>query len=155
MIIETREDDDHALVAGLAPRGLRAADSPVADPPVLAMLCGLAARIRGSFTPASWLIVEDGELVGMCSITHAPKDGVVDIGYGVAPTRQRRGIASRAIGDVVAWAMADPRVRRLTADTATGNGASQQVLERNGFVAMGERVDAEDGPLIYWQRDCV
>ncbi|MDF0544533.1 GNAT family N-acetyltransferase [Sphingobium sp. H39-3-25] len=154
MIFETTKEDDQALVAGVSPRGLRAADSPVAEAAVLNMLCDLAARIRADFAPASWLIVEEGELVGMCSITRPPCDGGVDIGYGIAPTRRGCGIAGRAIGEVVTWAVADPRVRRLTAETGTDNIASQRVLARNGFAVVGERVDDEDGPLICWQRDC-
>ena len=115
------------------------------------MLAGVAARVGESFSPASWLIVEDGEVVGMCSVTRPPSEGVIDIGYGIAPTRQNRGCASRAIGDIVAWARTSPDVRAITAETGIANVASQRVLERNGFVRVGERVDDEDGPLICWR----
>jgi RimJ/RimL family protein N-acetyltransferase len=42
-------------------------------------------------------------------------------------------------------------VALVSAETRVDNIASQRVLERNGFVQIGERVDAEDGPLICWQ----
>ena len=115
------------------------------------MLAEVAERVRETFSPASWLIVEDGEVVGMCSITRPPSGGVIDIGYGIAPTRQNCGFASGAIGDIVAWARTAPNVQAITAETSVANLASQRVLERNGFVRVGERVDDEDGPLICWR----
>lgn len=52
---------------------------------------------------------------------------------------------------MLAWAGADQRVGLVSAETSAGNVASQRVLERNGFVRTGERVDEEDGQLICWQ----
>jgi RimJ/RimL family protein N-acetyltransferase len=154
MIIETTAEDYSDLIAGRAPRGLRLADSPIADQAILHMLADVAARVSAGFTPAAWLIVEDDEVAGLCSITRPPTERLIDIGYGVAPTRQDRGIAGRAIGALLDWARADPRIDLVTAETATANLASQRVLERNGFVPYGERVDEEDGPLIRWRYDC-
>jgi len=87
----------------------------------------------------------------MCSITHPPREGVIDIGYGVAPSRQGRGIAGRAIRDVVGWARGRPEVHGITAETSLANLASQRVLAGAGFVRVGERLDAEDGALICWR----
>ena len=150
MIIETDAADYVALLDGRAPRGLTLADSPIAPPEVLQMLAGLEERIRATFAPASWLIVEEGAVVGLCSITRPPDGGSIDIGYGIAPDRQRRGNATRAIGSVVEWARATPHVTAITAETALDNLASQRVLERNGFERVSERFDAEDGQLICW-----
>nr|WP_294813213.1 GNAT family protein [uncultured Sphingomonas sp.] len=150
MIIETEAADYAALLDGRAPRGLTLADSPIAPPEILQMLAELAERVSATFAPASWLIVEDGAVVGLCSITRPPEGGSIDIGYGIAPDRQRRGSATRAIGAVVEWARAAPNVTAITAETALDNAASQRVLERNGFERVGERFDAEDGQLICW-----
>lgn len=150
MIIETDAADYAALLDGRAPRGLTLADSPIAPPEILQMLAGLAERVRATFAPASWLIVDDGEVVGLCSITRPPEGGSIDIGYGIAPGRQRRGIATRAVGAIVAWARATPHLTAITAETALDNLASQRVLERNGFERVNERFDAEDGQLICW-----
>ena len=151
MIIETTAADYAALLNDRAPRDLALADTPIAAPEVLRMLAELADRVAAAFAPASWLIVEHGEVVGLCSITRPPQGGSIDIGYGIAPSRRRRGIATRAIGAIVAWGRAAPQVATITAETAIGNIASQQVLVRNGFVRTGERFDAEDGQLICWQ----
>lgn len=151
MIIETTAADYAALLNNRAPRGLALADTPIAPPEIMEMLASLAARIGASFAPASWLIVEQREIVGLCSITRPPEAGCIDIGYGIAPSRQRRGIMTRAINAVVEWARATREVRAITAETAIDNIASQQVLARNGFQRVGERFDAEDGPLICWR----
>lgn len=153
MIIETNEEDYSCLIDGRAPRDYRLADSAIAPLEILKMLAGVAAGIRAQFQPASWLIVEDGEVVGMCSITKPPSGGVVDIGYGIAPSRQRRGIASRAIGDVVRWAKERPDVSVVRAETSVENLPSQRVLVRNAFQSAGARVDDEDGPLICWRHN--
>ena len=154
MIHPVSSTDLHALAAGHGVGTIHPADSPLATPEILTMLADIAAQIEAHFTPAAWLMVEDDEAVGLCSIKARTADGSIDIGYGVAPTRRRRGAATRAVGDVVAWARADPRVRRLTAETLPEPGPSSRTLAANGFAQIGERIDPEDGRVWRWQRDC-
>ncbi len=153
MLIEATTEDFAALLRGEAPAPLRLCDSDLAPPEVLAMLAELADKIRMLLRPAAWMIVEDGEVVGLISPTGPldPADRSLRIGYGVAPTRQGRGAATRAVADVAAWARADKRVLALTAETSVDNPASQTVLARNGFQVVSERVDDEDGPLLCWR----
>ncbi len=151
MILETTKDDYARLMLGLGPRDLDLADTPIAPPAIIEMLAGVASCVWATFSPASWLMVESGEVVGLCSVTRPPEHGVVDIGYGVAPSRRGRGHASHAVGDIVAWAKQRAGVTALTAETSSTNLASQRVLSRNGFVQTGKRLDEEDGPLICWR----
>lgn len=155
MLIEAKAQDFAALLRGEAPAPYRLCDSPLAPQEVLAMLAQLADGIRRVFSPAAWMIVEDGEIVGLISPTQPldAADRSLRIGYGVAPTRQGRGVAGRAVAGLAAWAKADDRVHALTAETSVDNLASQAVLTRNGFQAVGQRVDDEDGPLICWRLD--
>src|SRR5690349_10061088 len=104
MIIEATASDFEALLTGIAPRDLRlVSDSLLAPTDVLKMLADLADEIRPSFAPSAWLIVVEDEIVGLCSVTRVPDGGDIHIGYGVAPTRQGRGHATQAIGDLLAW----------------------------------------------------
>jgi RimJ/RimL family protein N-acetyltransferase len=153
MLLEACEDDFADLIAGKAPRGLAIPDSAIAPAPVLHMLSEVAQSVRGTFTPVAWMIVEQGEVVGLCSITKPVECGRIDIGYGIAPTRQGRGIATNAISSVLEWAQNDDRVHAVTAETAIDNLASQRVLEHNGFIRIGERHDDEDGDLYCWKVD--
>ena len=152
MIVEAEAGDFRALIAGQPPRGLALPEGEVAPLATLEMLGALAEKVRAAFAPAAWLMVEENEIVGLCSVIHAPTpEGVIEIGYGVAPCRQQRGAAGRAVADVVAWARSDARIGAITANTATANLFSQRTLERNGFQKVGARVDKEDGLLICWR----
>lgn len=151
MIVEAFSQDYVSLLLGDAPKGLRLADTPIAAFDVLRTLADLTSEVGEVFLPASWLIVHEGEIVGLCAITQPPETGSIDIGYGVAPSRQNRGIAGTAIGEIVAWAKADERVRALTAETTFENLASRRVLARNGFCEVGSHIDEDDGPVIRWR----
>ncbi|MBM3094703.1 hypothetical protein GFB56_28590 [Ensifer sp. T173] len=71
-----------ALANGVAPIGLRLVqDSSIASQEVLRMLSDLNRGVDEEFSPSAWLIVEDGEVVGLCSITRPPENGDVHIGY--------------------------------------------------------------------------
>jgi len=151
MLIEATDAHFAALIAGEAPDGLTLAEGGVETPEMLAMLRGLSAEVGETFEPNAWLIVEDGEVAGLTSLVRTPYVGdTVMIGYGVAASRRGRGIATRAVADLLAWARSDHRVSTVTAETAIHNLASQRVLEANGFARSGEREDEDDGPLFCW-----
>lgn len=152
MIIPATSRDVRALLqsATAATPPLDAGEA-IAPAPVLEMLAGLAASIEPQFAPAAWRIIDHGATVGLCSLTRVPSNGVLDIGYGIARVHHGKGIATRAVSELVRWAVADDRVRCLTAETAVDNIASQRVLERNAFIQEGERVDPDDGPLLAWR----
>jgi RimJ/RimL family protein N-acetyltransferase len=152
MLIETTDAHFAALIAGRAPAGLAVAEGGVEAPEVLAMLRGLSATVAEEFTPNAWMMVENGEVAGLCSLVRIPYvGGTVMIGYGVAESRRRRGIARRAVADLLDWARADHRVSVVTAETSIHNVPSQRVLEANGFARTGERTDEEDGELFCWR----
>lgn len=118
MIIELTTRDFEALLKGIAPRHLRLVqDSAIAPPEILEMLNRLATEISAEFSPSAWMIVEDGEIVGLCSIVRVPQEGNIHIGYGVAPSRQGLGCTARAIGQLLEWARNDPRVALISAET--------------------------------------
>jgi GNAT superfamily N-acetyltransferase len=82
-----------------------------------------------------------GLVVGGTGFFGPPRDGEVEIGYGIVPSRQGRGYATEALRAMIAMAWADPRVRAVVAGTDPGNIASQRVLGKAGFrqiAAIGE-----------------
>ncbi len=72
--------------------------------------------------------------------------GSVEIGYGIAPSRQGRGIASEAVAAVLELARRHG-ARVVRADTDVDNLASARVLTKNGFV----QVELNGGSL-WWER---
>ncbi len=73
-------------------------------------------------------------VVGDIGFHGAPDDqGAVEVGYGIVPNRRGRGLMSEALRALVAWAMRDPRVQSVVANTEVENRASQWVLRAAGF----------------------
>ena len=91
--------------------------------------------------PENWTraIDEDGVLVGM--IASFTVEGDRELTYCVDPSRWGRGIAS---GAVRVFIPDEPR-RPLYARAAEHNLGSRRVLERNGFVKIGEEESWADG----------
>lgn len=84
--------------------------------------------------PANWTraIEQDGDVVGM--IASFTMDGQRELTYWVDPSRWGSGIASHA----VRLLLGEEVHRPLFARVAEHNLGSQRVLERNGFVKVGE-----------------
>ncbi len=141
-----------ALVAGQAPPPLLVPPGGIESADTLAMLRNLAAGIRPGFAPAAWLLVAAGEIVGLLSLVKPPAEGVLHIGYGIAPARRRLGHARAAVRALCNWARDDARVLGISAETNIDNLPSQKVLTANGFAVCGERHDDEDGAMLIWHR---
>lgn len=151
--LKAMQDSDFAWLLGEGPTPTEApaiCDGGVAPVEVIELIRGVAAKNREALGgDVAWLVVAEGEAVGMISFTR-PHDGKrPEIGYGIADSRQGRGHATGAVTALL------PIVRAagfdgLTAETGVDNRASQIVLERNGFTRTGERTDPEDGDLYLW-----
>jgi RimJ/RimL family protein N-acetyltransferase len=140
--------DESARFGGV----LRLPPGGLESPAILAWLKRTAASVEAAIlAPSAWLIIDGEEAVGLISYKAPPRNGAVEIGYGVAASRRARGYATRAVACLVAEAAA--RGLDLIAETSVDNRPSQVVLERNGFVRRGERHDPEAGALLLWQRE--
>ena len=94
---------------------------------------------------------DDGSLVGNGGWKGPPQDGSAELGYAVAPSRQRRGIATTAVRELVERGRR-AGLRLVVAHTLAAPGGSTKVLERCGFERTGEFVDPEDGPVWRWEK---
>lgn len=100
---------------------------------------------------AMWRIERrDGTHVGDLCFKGLGADGVAEIGYGIQQAHQGRGYATEAVDAAAAWALRDPRVTAVEAETEEGNLASGRVLEKCGFVPNG--VIGEEGPRYTLKR---
>lgn len=117
----------------------------VEAPEVLAILRdALASGAR------TWLMVADGEVVGLCGTKSAPHAGTVEIGYGVAASRRGRGHAAVAVAALLAL-LGREGVARVSAQTDPGNPASERVLRRAGFLRAGTRMVPEGEAALWWR----
>ena len=96
---------------------------------------------------AVWFIEsKNGERIGDLCFKGLSPDGIAEIGYGLLPAFWGKGYASEAVSAVVGWALSQPGVTRIEAETDPDNAASQRVLEKAGFLPTG--TVGEEGPLF-------
>jgi RimJ/RimL family protein N-acetyltransferase len=84
----------------------------------------------------NWQIIltEENRIIGGCNFKGIPDgDGRVEIGYGLDPACRNKGYMGEAVGGLVAWALGQPGVSGVLAETEKGNIASEKVLSKNGF----------------------
>jgi RimJ/RimL family protein N-acetyltransferase len=151
LLVQLSDDDLAAMLRGddTVRPGIAQPPGGVDAPDVLARI----RRIRTGYPEGHWMMVADGEAVGLCGIKARPStQGDVEIGYGVAESRRRRGHATAAVGAIIENAHRLPGIRTIIACTALENFASQHVLERNGFKRTGRRPDPDDSELIVWRK---
>jgi len=104
----------------------------------LEMLDGCLANADRRQWNAVWFIrLTTGEWVGDYSFKGLGQDGMVEIGYGIRPEHWGNGYANEAVSAAARWALKQPGVTRVEAETAPGNRVSQRVLEKAGFIPTG------------------
>lgn len=136
-----------------SPAGLRQPIGGVDETSVLKLLRRMTASLHAASCFASWLIVDQDHVVGLCSFKRPPDlAGFAEIGYGVAASCRRRGYATRAVSLLIDEVARTREATRLQAETAIYNLSSQRVLERTSFTRVGTRRDPSDGDLILWSR---
>lgn len=87
-----------------------------------------------------WLLREKAHdcVIGSAGFKGRPDwNGMIELGYGIAPSFQRRGYASEAAHRLVEWAFAQPGVKSIGAECLPGNLGSRRVLESLGMVRVG------------------
>jgi RimJ/RimL family protein N-acetyltransferase len=107
-----------------------------------------------SGVPGQWgpqlFFDDDGALVGNGGWKGAPQEGEAELGYAVAPSRQRQGIATAVVRELVERARrADLRV--VVAHTLAEQNASTKVLARCGFTRTAQLADPDQGQVWRWE----
>ena len=86
----------------------------------------------------TWAIVEreDGEALGRATLIPRERD-IWEIGIMLAPAAQGKGLAARALHEIIDHAFDRLGARRVYGDVDEGNVASQRLFERLGFQREG------------------
>jgi len=116
------------------------------------------ARLRASTHGDPWLhgfaVVGRAEqlVIGTVGFKGPPNEhGEVEIAYGVAPPFDNRGYATEATAAGAEFAFGNDAVERVIAHTKPEHNASGRVLEKCGFLRIGEVIDPEDGLVWRWE----
>jgi len=100
---------------------------------------------------AMWMIErKDGIQVGDLCFKGLSPEGVAEIGYGLLAAHRGQGYATEALRAVTAWALSNPDVFAVEAETEPDNAASQRVLRKCGFLPTG--VFGAEGPRFARKR---
>jgi RimJ/RimL family protein N-acetyltransferase len=93
-------------------------------------------------------------LVGLGGFKGPPSaEGVVEVGYAIAPAFQGRGLATDAVTQMLQRAFEDASVRAVDAHTLGHANPSTRVLEKSGFRRLGEANDPDAGVVWHWRRE--
>jgi RimJ/RimL family protein N-acetyltransferase len=126
-------DDDLASVTGGGRLPHWADDYPDDGDLVIAGLITRTPAARTEFGQRQIIERETGLVVGGVGLFWPPKDGALEFGYGVTPSRQRRGYATEVAVAIVAYGLTAPGVEKVFADVELPNPASVRVLEKAGL----------------------
>jgi RimJ/RimL family protein N-acetyltransferase len=85
---------------------------------------------------------EEATVIGDIGFHTAPLVGSVEIGYGIVPIHRGHGYVTEAVTAVTAWALGQPGVTEVRAETDPDNVASQNVLIRAGFTLVEVTAEA-------------
>ena len=116
----------------------------------------LAADPSGARWGPRLFLVEDTKptLAGWGGFKGAPDAaGAVEIGYAIAPACEGRGIATAAVGALLAQAWDASEVRCVVAHTLPARNASVRVLEKAGFARDGAHLDGDVGEVWRFRLD--
>lgn len=99
------------------------------------------------FGPYQIVRRQDGCVIGDIGF-HAPPTAqrTVTLGYGLVPAARGRGYATEALRRLLVWALAQPSVDTVLADTTHQNLPSRHVMERAGM-----RLVSEDARKRYYR----
>ncbi len=137
---------------------LRAAVHREADPhmkqALSEMLAGCEADPKQYLWYTDWLVTlrESGETVGSLGFKGPPKNGEVELGYGIDPAFAGHGYATEAAKALIDWAFTQPEVYFIMGEAEAENAASLRILEKLGFVPAGQ---GEEGPRFEKERPII
>lgn len=92
-----------------------------------------------------------GNIVGSLSFKGLNDNGMLEIGYGINPKYEGKGLMTEAVSAIVRWASEQPGVLFIEAETEPDNIASQRVLEKAGFISSG--VIGAEGSRFIWKKE--
>lgn len=135
--------------------GVSVAEGWAGFPEALPILCASYAEHPQGQTWGSLFFVEPraSTLVGLGGFKGAPSsDGVVEIGYAIAPAFRGQGLATDAVQQMLQRAFDAASVRAVDAHTLGQINPSTRVLEKSGFRRIGETSDPDEGLVWHWRR---
>ncbi len=115
------------------------------------ILPAVADKTKNYLYSTLWTIVskERDQMVGDLCFKGGPgESGEIEIGYGTHDEFQGKGFMTEAIGAIAGWALNQPEVKTIHAETNQNNLASHRTLAKNNFKPY-KKVES----MIWWKLD--
>jgi len=94
----------------------------------------------------------ENKLIGTGGYKGSPTpEGLVELGYEIAPEYRNRGLASEMTHGLIKNAFRDSRVKLIIAHTLAEANPSTRVLTKCGFIKAAEINDPDDGLIWRWE----
>ncbi len=113
------------------------------------MLAGVLRDAANYLWYTHWQIVlkEQNDIIGgLCFKGPPGTEGQVEIGYGIEPPYQGKGYMGESLAAILRWALEQPGVSAVVAETSKANVASHAVLRKAGFAPYRETHDC-----LWWR----
>lgn len=92
------------------------------------------------------VVDEESSVLGLAGFHEGPGDrGWVEVSYAIDPAFRRQGYGHAALGAAIRWARGARGVRTVKASVSPDNRASLIILNKAGFLPVGEQIDPQDG----------
>ena len=113
-------------------------------------------QIKSVPEDAGWIarmVVAKGDVtVGLAGFHAGPgSQGWVEVSYAIDPAHRRQGFGHAALATVLDWARNVPELRSVRASVAPHNRASIIILNKAGFLSIGEQFDPQDGRELLFE----
>jgi len=105
------------------------------------ILPNVADKSKNYLYSTLWTAISktENKMIGdFCIYGEPGEDGEIEIGYGTYEEFQNRGYMTEIVSGIIEWTKKQPIVKSIIASTDKVNIASVRVLEKNGFIKIGE-----------------
>jgi len=96
-----------------------------------------------------WLVIEkeNNRIIGSAGFMGKPdSEGNVEIGFGIVPSRRRKGFCHEAVDALIKWGLSHNEVNAIIARCDKSNIASKKAIIKSGFDYLCEKDD-----LLTWK----
>ena len=91
------------------------------------------------------ILKAENKAIGSANFKNSPLESKdIEIGYGINPDYENQGYMTEAVKALCEWAMNQPDVKSVIAETDRGNYASQRVLQKCGMTKF------QDSDIGFW-----
>ena len=114
----------------------RSISSDLLEPLEQTILMNVANPNKNYLYSTLWIMIlkTENKIVGdLCFKGEPNSEGEIEIGYGTYENFRNEGYMTEAVSGIINWAVVQPGIKSIIAETEKSNLASFRILEKNNF----------------------